>query len=137
MNALSTYSAVPSIWNAFDELFSRENGLTQMPKVNIRETGENFELELAAPGLKKENFELVLDKNVLSIRSKQSQESEKTEGKYTRREFSYQAFERSFTLPQSVDQEAIGANYEHGILRVTLPKKDSVKVQAARAIEIA
>lgn len=104
------------------------------PAVNIKETTNDFIIELAVPGLDKEDFNMELDHDVLTISSEIK--SEKEENKYTRKEFSYQIFKRSFTLPESVDGASISASYKNGILLVTLPKKEEAKVQPKRLIEI-
>jgi HSP20 family protein len=106
------------------------------PSVNIINNDDAFVIEVAAPGMKKEDFNLELDNNLLSISYEKKEEKEET-GKYTRREFSYESFKRSFTIPENVvNGEAIQAKYEDGILRLNLPKKEEAKVQPKRAIEI-
>ena len=134
--------------NLFDDLFSRDLwnwGLannsttnTTLPAVNIRETTENFEVEMAAPGMNKEDFKIELEGNELRINSEKQQENEMKEGeRYTRREFSYQSFQRSFTLPKEVvDVEQINAKYENGVLRLLIPKKEEAKQKPPRMIEI-
>ena len=107
------------------------------PSTNIKETDEGFEIELAAPGLEKADFNLNLDQEVLTIEAKRENKSEETTDKFVRREFNYTSFKRSFTLPESVDTNQIGAKYENGILNITLPKKEEAKPLPARNIEIA
>lgn len=100
------------------------------PAVNIKENEKQFELELAAPGLNKKDFSLMLDKNVLTISVKQQEQKEekKENEKYTLREFSFQSFERSFSLPENIiDEEKVEASYNDGILRLVLPKKEEKK----------
>ena len=116
---------------------------SSIPAVNIKESDEGFNLELAAPGLGKEDFKLELENDILTISAEKKVEKEiaeenenKTE-KYTRREFSFQSFKRTFTLPETVDISNINANYENGVLLVNLPKKEEAKPQPARLIEIA
>jgi HSP20 family protein len=131
----------------FDDFFGRElfnwgnnnysSTSTTMPSVNIRETGDNYEVEVAAPGMDKKDFQITLDGNLLTISSSKQQSSEETEDRYTRREFSYQSFQRSFQLPKDVvDQENINARYENGLLCLTIPKKEEAKKQAPKMIEI-
>ncbi len=106
------------------------------PSVNIRETPEKFEIELAAPGLEKNDFKLALENNRLSI-SAQKEESKVEENvNYSRKEFSFNSFIRSFDLPETVHAENISANYENGILYINLPKKEEAKPQPAKQIEI-
>lgn len=110
-----------------------------IPAVNIKETETGFELELAAPGLKKDQFSIEVDQNLLTISSerKDENESKNAEGTYSRREFSYSAFKRSFTLPETVDSEKIEAQYEDGVLHIAIPKKEEALPKPKRLIEIA
>jgi HSP20 family protein len=115
--------------------FSTTN--TTLPSVNIKEDDNGFEVELAAPGLEKGDFKVELDKSVLTISSDKKVENETKEGQqFTRREFSYQSFSRSFTLPSIVEADKIAAKYENGILRVSIPKKEEAKPKPAKQIEI-
>jgi HSP20 family protein len=110
---------------------------TTLPSVNIKENDEGFEVELAAPGLEKKDFKIELNNNLLTISSEKKIESEVKEGEqFTRREFSYQSFSRSFTLPNIANSEKVGAKYENGILRVIIPKKEEAKPKPAKMIEI-
>jgi len=113
-----------------------------LPAVNVLEGKDDFKIEVAAPGLKKENFKLHVNHNRLTIASQventQEKEAEHTpETKYTRKEFNFSTFQRNFTLPQSVDTEKINASYTDGILTVTLPKREEAKVKPVREIAIA
>ncbi|AYQ34484.1 Hsp20/alpha crystallin family protein [Runella sp. SP2] len=121
----------------FNELFAPAN-LTNygVPAVNIVEGESGFRLEVAAPGLKKEDFKINLENNVLSISAQKEQKSEETTEKYTRKEFSFNSFRRSFTLPNTIDGEKIAATYTDGVLNVELPKKEEAK-KTPRLIEIA
>ncbi len=111
---------------------------TTLPSVNVKETGNEFVVEMAAPGMKKDDFTIELRDNVLTIRSEVRNESdEKEEGRYSRREFSYQSFQRSFTLnDRLVDESQIQASYEDGILRLLLPKQETVREKPPRQIEV-
>ncbi|WP_187656959.1 Hsp20/alpha crystallin family protein, partial [Flavobacterium macrobrachii] len=95
-------------------------------------------LELAAPGKTKEDFIIEIDHNVLTISSETKNETEQTEnnGRYTRREFSYTSFRRAFTLPETVNTDAINAVYENGVLLITLPKKEEALPKPKRLIDI-
>lgn len=97
------------------------------PAVNISENNEAFVLEIAAPGLGKEDFKIKVEKDILHISAEKTLEESKAEKNYSRREFNYQKFQRSFTLPELVDQDAIHANYSEGILHVTIAKKADQK----------
>jgi HSP20 family protein len=112
---------------------------TTLPAVNIRETDDNYEVEMAAPGMKKEDFKIELDNNVLTISSEKSEEREENgKEKYSRKEFSYQSFQRSFTLPKEVvDEERIEAHYKEGVLHLFIPKRETAKQKPPRKIEIA
>lgn len=131
----------------FDDIFGRdffnwENNnysttSTTLPSVNIKETTENYEVEVAAPGMDKNDFKITLNGNRLTISS--VKESDQTAGdeNYSRREFSYQSFQRSFELPKNiVDEDKIVARYENGLLLLSIPKREEVKPKPARTIEI-
>lgn len=133
----------PSVWNdLFNDDFFRKSSLSEssitIPAVNIKENADNYTIELAAPGKKKENFKIQLDHNLLSISSEDKNESieENKVDNYTRREYQYSSFSRSFTLPDSADGEKITANYNDGILTVIIAKKDEAKVKPSRLIDI-
>lgn len=111
---------------------------TSLPSINISETAEAFMLEMAAPGMKKEDFSVALKNNTLVIKAERTAENEENESpKYIRKEFSYHTFQRSFTLNHNmVESEQIKAKYEDGILYLNLPKKEEVKEKPAKRIEI-
>lgn len=100
---------------------------TTMPAVNVSETEEEFEVEVAAPGFKKEEFSIKLDNNLLTISSEHKEEMESEERKITRKEFNYTKFTRSFTLPDNVDRDNIDATYTDGLLKLKLLKKELTK----------
>jgi len=111
-----------------------------LPAANIRESEDSYEVELAAPGMKKEDFKIELDNNMLTISSEKTEEydEENAKEKYSRKEFSYQAFQRSFNLPKEVvDEEKIKAHYKDGVLHLTIPKKEEAKQKPPRKIQIA
>jgi HSP20 family protein len=111
---------------------------TTLPSVNIKESRDGFEVEVAAPGLNKNDFKIELNHDLLTISSEKEIENETKEGQqFSLREFSYQSFNRSFTLPNSADSEKIGAKYEDGILRILIPKKEEARPKPARQIAIA
>lgn len=115
--------------------FSQTN--TTLPSVNIKENTDEFKVEVAAPGFDKSDFKLHLNNNLLTISSEKKVENEiKENEQYTRREFSYQSFSRSFTLPDTANAEEIKANYEKGLLLITIPKKEETKPKPSRMIEI-
>jgi HSP20 family protein len=123
-----------TIDNLFDEFFNnlpsswgREIGWNA-PPVNIHEDNEGFHLELVAPGLKKEDFKVALDKGLLTISYEKKPESESNEHKTHRREFSVTGFKRSFRVDDVINVEGIQAKYEDGVLKLYLPKKEEVKL---------
>ena len=142
----SRLNALPML---FDDFFGRElfdwknsnfsNTSTTIPAVNIKETPEHYEVEVAAPGMTKKDFNLELDGNILTISSeRQSQREENESERYSLREFSYQSFQRTFTLQKEVvDVEKIEAKYENGILRLLIPKKEEARQKPPRQIQIA
>ena len=135
----SSNGLFPSV---MDELFKDMLGGTQyagkmVPPVNIKETENSFLVELMAPGMKKEDFNIELDNELLTISAEiKSESSIQEEGKFTRREFGYSSFRRSFTLPETVKEEDIKAMYQDGILRIDLPKKEEALPKPKRLIEI-
>lgn len=135
----SSNGLFPSV---MDELFKDMLGGTQyagkmVPPVNIKETENSFLVELMAPGMKKEDFNIELDNELLTISAEvRSENSTQEEGKFTRREFGYSSFRRSFTLPETVKEEDIKAMYQDGILRIDLPKKEEALPKPKRLIEI-
>jgi HSP20 family protein len=139
----------PTIPSLFDDFFTRDwldsslanwrvNGAT-LPAVNVMETNDDFRIEVAAPGMKRSDFKVELDNNVLTISSEREDKSEEKDsnGNYTRREFSYQSFQRSFSLPENkVLGDKITARYVDGILHVTVPKSEDAKVKPAKQIAV-
>ena len=135
---------LPSV---FDDMFKTDwlggttnvNSIgTSIPAVNIQENDDNFQVFVAAPGMKKENFNIELDNDILTISSETKAENESSEknGKFTRKEFNYSNFKRAFSLPESVNSQEISASYNSGVLEINLPKREEAKVQAKRMIEI-
>ena len=119
--------------DVFDSLFNdsvlNDRFVTKTPAVNIAETENAFEIELAVPGLKKEDFKINLDKNVLSVSAEKKAENVEEGKKYSKREYSYTSFVRSFTLPEVADQAKIEAEYTDGILKLNVAKKEEAKAQ--------
>ena len=107
-----------------------------VPAVNIKELDSQLEIELAVPGMNKDDFEIEVEDGVLSISSTQEEEQVNEKGKFTRREFSYSSFRRSFTLPDSVDPTKIDATYKEGVLLVLLPKHKEAQPQPKKLIKI-
>ena len=134
--------ANPAFHNLISDLLENDfpafrpfgNG-TGLPAVNISENDKNFHLELSIPGFSKEEIELAIDQDTLNVSGEKKTTSEQEEKRYSRKEFSYQNFKRSFTLPENIDQEKIAARFEHGILLIELPKKET-EIKSARKIEL-
>jgi HSP20 family protein len=119
------------VFNAIaNDSFINDRLLTKVPAVNIAETENEFHIELAAPGLKKEDFKISLDKDVLSVSVEKKTETTDETKKYSKREYSYKSFVRSFTLPDSVDHAKIEAEYTDGILKLNVAKKEEAKIQS-------
>jgi HSP20 family protein len=132
-----------SFSNLFDNFFEREfpNALrsrasSTVPAVNVIENKDSFQLEVAAPGMNKNDFKLQINNNVLSITVEKEVEKEENDTNYTRKEFSYSSFERSFTLPDSANSDNINAAYENGVLKISIPKKEEAKEKPVREISI-
>ena len=129
----------PSLFNRFfnDDFFSRftENNL---PAVNVKETQKEFKLEVSAPGFDKGDFDIRVDKNVLTISGKKeaSHEEKGEDEKVLRQEFASSTFSRSFTLPEHVDTDSIEAKEKNGVLTIKLPKRAEAKEEAVKKIEI-
>ena len=123
--------------NDFPSLFSSNfNTGMSLPKVNIKELADAFIVEMAVPGMKKSDFDINLDNHMLSISAELKEENEDNEEGYTRREFGYSSFKRTFTLPESVDDSKINAKYNEGILNIHLPKREEAKKKPSRTIKI-
>ena len=130
--------------NVFDDIFGNDwwsetlnSALTSSrPAVNIAEAETEYRVELAAPGLEKKDFKIDIHKNVLTISSEKEFSNEEDNEKFMRREFSYNSFKRSFTLPETVDSEKIKAEQANGILTVHIPKKPEAVDRGPRQINI-
>jgi len=144
MSLVRFSNQLPSMFDRFFEgdLFDWSNRNfsltnTTLPSVNIKENADAFKVEVAAPGFEKGDFKLELNHDLLTIYSEKKIENETKEcEQFTKREFSYQSFSRSFTLPNTADGERIQASYDNGILNITIPKKEEAKPKPARVIEI-
>ena len=113
------------------------NGKNMEPALNIKETDDDFEIEMAAPGFAKKDFEINIEDGCLNITAEKEHSDEQNEENFTRREFSYSSFQRSLQLPDSVKDEDIKANYNDGILSFKLAKKEEAKKMPPRKVEIA
>lgn len=138
------FAVRPSNLRSFvDEFFNRDAAnffdadvaLTQ-PSVNIKETEDAYQLEVAAPGLEKKDFNLSVEDDRLKISAQKEYKEEETKERYTRREFHYSSFERTFLLPDHVNPDEISATYKEGILKVHIGKRDEAKPQPAKVIKV-
>lgn len=137
-----TSGLFPSVFNdlfkPWDTWFNESNGYTGLtvPAVNISEGKESFRVSMAAPGLKKNDFKIEVEGNMLSISAETSEEREEKDSRFTRKEYNFSSFSRSFTLPDSVNSEKIEAKYDDGVLKLTLPKKDGAQKSVSKQIQI-
>lgn len=138
-NANGNRSLLPGFNGVFDSIFNdtffNERIESPVPAVNTSETADFFHVEMAAPGLKKEDFKVTIDRNLLSISCEMSEENGSDEKKYTRREYRYTSFVRSFTLPDLADTNKIEASYNDGILKLDIGKREEAKTMS-RQIEL-
>lgn len=107
-----------------------------VPAVNISESEKAFHIELSAPGFSKGDFKIAIEKDVLSISAEHKTEKSEEDKNYTRKEFSYGSFKRSFTLPQTVDVERVEAKYEDGILKLNVSKKEQTKISSVKEVVV-
>jgi HSP20 family protein len=143
--ALIRGSNLPSAWSGswLSDFFDDESFLDSklmkrsMPAVNVRESDKNYEIEVAAPGYSKEDFKITLDNGLLTVSAERREEKkEANEKNYTRREFGYSSFSRSFNLPVNVNDEDIDARYQDGILTLAIAKKSLPNAKEKKAIDI-
>ena len=131
--------AVPSLNTVFDSIFNdtffSDRMVTRVPATNISESTDHYHVELAAPGVKKEDFKLKLEGDVLYISVEQLNQDQPQNRTYTKREYSYSSFVRSFTLPDSANVDHIEAKYQEGVLCINIPKREEAKM-VTRQIEI-
>jgi HSP20 family protein len=129
---------IPGFDNVFESIFNdtffNERIISRVPATNISESENHFHVELAVPGLKKEDFKLNLDRNILTV-SVEKQAEQNVQKNYSKREYAYSSFVRSFTLPDSVNAEKIEASYNDGVLAIDLPKREESK-SVRKQIEI-
>lgn len=121
-----------------DERFLRSPWMSgrNVPAVNIRENEKNYEVELAAPGYDKEDFDISVDNNLLTVSAERREEKEKKEDNYTRREFGFSSFSRSFNLPANTNENDINAKYQDGVLKLFIAKKEGTSGKTRKAIDV-
>jgi HSP20 family protein len=142
---LPTISRKSALPNLVDEFFKNDffgdfpiwNRNVSIPSVNIAESNLGYIIELAAPGLSKDDFKINLEDHVLTISSKKEDNKEEKDDKFIRREFSYSSFSRSFCLPEGVMEDKINAKQKDGILFIEIPKKEESASKLSKTIKIA
>ena len=140
-NAVDRFPFMPSTFNDFFSDFMNGDLLQKdyfksIPAVNIMERKDDFTIQLAAPGVKKSDFKVEVDKGVLTISMEKTDEKNDENEKFTRKEFSFSSFKRTFSLPDHVNTESIAAEYKDGILMLTIPKKEEAKAKPVREIVV-
>jgi HSP20 family protein len=139
--------SLPSVFNDFfrpwESLFDLNGGSllntlnpVSIPSVNIVENKDNYEVSLAAPGMKKDDFKIDIDSNTLTVSAEKEEKKEEKDERYTRKEYNYSSFSRSFSLPDWVNKDKIDASYENGLLKLILPKTEEAKRIASRHIAV-
>lgn len=141
----SNFNRLPSLPSWFDDILGKSfgnefmsnfnTGIT-LPAVNVLDTNNEFIVEMAVPGLKKSDFVVHVDNNILSVGAEIKSETNEENENYTRREFGYSSFKRTFAIPDSVESDHIFAEYNDGILKITLPKREEAKKKPLKNIEI-
>ena len=131
----------PFITSLFDDYVNQDwdfkvSSSAGTPAVNIKELDNQFEIDLAVPGKKKSDFEIEVEEGLLSISSSMEEDQVTEKAKFTRREFSYNSFKRTFTIPDSVDPSNIEAHYSEGVLKLSLPKRKEALQQPKKLIKI-
>jgi len=123
-------------WNEWFTNGDSWSRLLTIPPVNITENKDHYQVSLAVPGMKKDDFKINVDGNILTISSEKEEKKEEKDKKFTRKEYSYTSFCRSFTLPDEVNKEKIDAGYENGVLNIMLPFNESAKKMSAKKIAV-
>jgi HSP20 family protein len=132
-----TDAMFPGFGSAFDNFLKMDyNYGESAPSVNVTENEQEYHLEYLVPGFKKEEIKVALEQNVLTVKAEKKTESRDEQKRYTRKEFSFSTFKRSFTLPENIDIEKMVAKHEHGILSITIPKKVEEKYTSVKEIDI-
>lgn len=131
-------ATIDDFFTNWDDWFGKNNLLSRatMPALNISEDKDAYKVTVAAPGLEKDNFDVDIDGNILTISAVSEKEKEEEKKKYRRREYSYSRFSRSFTIPSDVNAEAIDASYDKGILTLNLPKNEKTKNNTEKKVKV-
>ena len=140
---IKTGERMPSVFDDFFKPWNEwfDNGglwgrTMQVPAVNITEQKDDYLVSLAVPGLKKDDFKIDIEGNMLTISSEKEETKEEKDKKFTRKEYNYSSFSRSFSLPEEINKEKIEASYEDGVLKISLPRKEEAKKSTAKHIAV-
>ncbi|MBK8610694.1 MAG: Hsp20/alpha crystallin family protein [Chitinophagaceae bacterium] len=148
MGTLALNKPIDRMPSVFDDFFRPWNGFfdegngnlwgktMNIPAVNITENKKDYLVSMAIPGMKKDDFKIDVEGNILTISSEKEENKEEKDKKFTRKEFNYSCFSRSFTLPEEVNKEKIEAKYEDGVLKISLPYKEGAKMLSAKHIAV-
>ena len=146
MQTQTLAKAAKKMPSVFDEFFKPwnegfdTNGIwsraMNIPAVNITEHKNEYRVSLAVPGLKKDDFNIAVEGNMLTISSEKEENKEEKDERFTRKEYNYSSFSRSFTLPEQINREKIEAKYEDGVLKLSLPSKAQAKMPSAKQIAV-
>jgi HSP20 family protein len=123
-------------WNEWFDNGGLWGRVMNIPAVNITENKDEYKVALAVPGMKKDDFKIDVDGNMLTISSEKEENKEEKDKKFTRKEYNYSSFSRSFTLPDEVNKEKIEAKYEEGVLKISLPRREEAKKNIAKHIAV-
>lgn len=123
-------------WNEWFDNSGFLGRAINMPAVNISEQKDHYLVSLAAPGLKKDDFQIDMDGNLLTISCEKEESREEKEKRFTRKEYNFSAFSRTFTLPMEINKEKIEARYEDGVLKISLPRIEEAKKLTAKHIAV-
>lgn len=142
---MSLIKKAQDLWNPWSDFLDSDRFLSfdwgkkmhSVPSVNIKENGKEFKIEMAAPGMSKNDFKVSVENDMLTISAEKKEEKKDETEKYTRHEYSYNSFSRSFSLPENADGENAVANYENGVLYISLPKKVEEEKKAGKEISVA
>jgi HSP20 family protein len=132
---LSDFFNDKDFFNLDSDFFPSRLGIN-VPTANITETPKEYKLELAAPGLERKDFNVEVENHTLNISAQKEEEKKEKDGEYSRREYSFNSFSRTFTLPENVKEGNIDAKYENGVLKVSIPKAKETPVKPAHKVEV-
>lgn len=133
---LSVFDDFFKPWNEWFDNGSFWGRTMNIPAVNITENKDEYQVSLAVSGMKKEDFKIAVDGNMLTISSEKEENKEEKDKKFTRKEYNYSSFSRSFTLPEEIKKEKIEAKYEDGVLKISLPRNKNRKTISGKQIAV-